>query len=189
MVILEARDVELVQQTVSDLRARGEVARAKAVETVLAVATAAARGLEPDTETASGELLTLRQAAKALSVTVRDIKAFAKDGGFPLLSRTGDVFIRKADLLAYVERLPSSDPSRRRRSDPEEAALVRQQQTYVEEGLPTERVARMDALLEKTELGQRLTASERKELISLEREITAAASARLQQWIEEFGAR
>ncbi|HZS00554.1 MAG TPA: helix-turn-helix domain-containing protein [Chloroflexota bacterium] len=179
--MLAAEDLRLAEETVRDLRAQGQEARARALEAVLAVATAAQA--QPSAPTVA-DYLTPSQAARMLRLRVKTVQDWIKSGQLPVEHRGGQTLIRREALLQYLDDLASQSPELHRPS-PSEAAAIKRRQEYVLGGLPQAQLARLEALHDKMEANERLTRAERAEMVSLERMLITAAGQRLEEWTRQ----
>jgi excisionase family DNA binding protein len=173
--MLAAAEIQLVQDTVRELQARGEAARARAVAAALdlALATTDASPAEPR------RFLTAGQAASVLGVsatTVRRWVAAGELGGALHQARRvlipPEVVQHKLDQLLQLAEPEPVHP----------ASILAEQkldaQTLQSE-LPQARTARLAELHEQFEATGALTPNELAELDSLEREIASAAAQAL----------
>jgi excisionase family DNA binding protein len=178
--MLAARDVELAQETARELRAQGQPERAQAIEAVLGAALAA----QPDAQVPETErYLTPSQVARAMGMDTPTVKARIIRGEIPSVRLGGQVLVRLKALQEYLEQgrlpQPATQPS-----SPAEIEAAKRQREFVLDGLPGDKVTRVEALHAKLEAGERLSRAERSEMIALERVITQAASQRLGEWIQ-----
>ena len=182
--MLAVDDVQLVREAVQELEARGRREHARAVQALLEVATSA-------TERRAGgprEYLTTGQAADALGVSRQTIKNWVAAGHLRAAQLGGRTFVHRAEVLAQLEKLQQARPgskTKERRSAPEAARAERAWQQFLLDGLPGDKVARLEALHEKLEDGGDLSRAERAEMAALERDVTAAARQRLEDWLRE----
>lgn len=188
MVALAPHDVELTQGVAAELRAQGRHDRAAALEAVLAAATAAASTGATEGAAANQALLTVQQAAQALGVSSRDIRTWAVAGHIRLVESGGQVFVPQGALLRYVEQLREEHQEYQARTDSTQATgLTARQAAFVAEGIPKQVLSRLEVLHDKMESGERLTAHERREAASLERDALDTAAERLRTWTQQLG--
>ena len=178
--MLATKDVELARETVRDLYARGQAARARAIEAVLAHALA---GTEPSAGTPT-EHLTLRQVARVLGVNLQTVEGWVAAGQLPADRIRGRLWVAREALQPYLERLRGRQQARPAPTPAEEAA-AREQHDFIVTGLPPERVARLEMLIDKLQDGRRLSRGEREELAALERELAALAGGRIGEWTRQ----
>lgn len=181
--MLAADDVRLTEEVVRDLRAQGQEERARALEAVLAAATG-----KRQRAAATAEHLTPSQVARALHLRTTTVQSWIDEGRLPVVRSGGSVLVRRDALLQYLDRL-RSEPAEQHRLSPEERATREQLDSDVLGGLPQEPLARLEALHEKMEGGERLSRAERAEMAALERTVTAAAGQRLEDWTPQSSPR
>lgn len=169
--MLATRDVRLARQTVRELYARGQVERAQAVEAILARALATNESQPP-------EHLTLGQAARALGVSLHTVQRWVATGELPVDRPDGRPRIHRTVLQVHLEKLRRHQQRQPAASNDEQAA-ARRQHDLVVAGLPSDKVARLEALIDKVQDGKRLRPDERAELRALEAEVAALAGRRL----------
>lgn len=179
--MMPVRDIQIVQETAQDLHARGEVERAQALEAVLAIAASALAGQWPNT---SREYLTTGQAADVLGATRQTINKWLAAGQLQGVVVGKRTLIHRDGVLAR-SRTSQVQPERRPRTA-DDIRAEREWQAFLLDGLPADKVARLEALHEQMEDGQRLSRVERSEMASLERDVTSAAAGRLEDWLERF---
>jgi excisionase family DNA binding protein len=177
--VIAADDVRLVQETVEALRARGEDERARAVETLLDVALSAQARPSAVPER---EYLTTGQAANVLGVSRQTIVNWVAAGRLQGVRVGGRTMVHREAVRTHLEalratRLPVSVRT------PEAIEAERRWSEHLLADLPADKVARLEALHAKMEDGQRPSRAERTEMVALEREVTLAASQRLEEWI------
>jgi excisionase family DNA binding protein len=182
--VLAARDIALVQETVTELAIQGQAERARAVEAVLAVALSAESGRRPDQPR---EYMTTGQAANLLGVRLETIRNWVATGRLDGLRVGGRVLVHRDAVRAKLESLPTTRPEPRE-STPESIQAALDWQEFLLSGLPAEQVARQEALIDKMEDGQPLSRAERSELAALEREIATAAAEHLKGWLRRTSA-
>lgn len=175
--MLAARDVELARETARDLRAQGQAERAQAVEAVLAAALATHGPSELPTVP---EYWTFARVARALGTEVRTIRRWIAQGQLQTTEVDGRPAIRLRTLLDYLDSLRVDSPPLRPKTPTDLAAERRRYQAMIR-ALPKDKLARLEALHEKMEDGDRLTRAERGEMIQVERELTEAAGRHLHQ--------
>ena len=180
--MLATRDIELTQQTVRELYARGQAERARAVEAVLSQALA---GREPAGSPRS-EYLTTGQAARALGVSLQTIKNWVAAGHLGAVRLGGRLLVPRGAIQAYLDKLRAAQ-HHTRAPTAAEAAVARHQHESVVAGLPAEKVARLEALLDKLQDARRISKAEREELAALERDLAAASGRRLADLIQQPG--
>jgi hypothetical protein len=175
--MVAARDIQLAQEAVRELRAQGQPERAAAIETLLAAATASQH------ETGGAPPWTVREAARATGIPGTLIRQWISARQLPARIVSGRTLIRPDDFWACVDAIPSAPTSPAPDPTSPEGRARRRHHEALLAALPHDRVARQESLLEKQESGQRLSPSERREMISLEKEIIAAAADVLRRQI------
>jgi hypothetical protein len=100
----------------------------------------------------------------------------------------GSILIPREALLQYLDRLRSEPAEQHLPSHADRAANERRS-VYIIGGLPADQLARLEALHEKMEAGERLSPAERAEMVALERVVTAAAGQRLEGWTPQSSPR
>lgn len=153
------REIEATQQTIRELRAAGEVERAAAVTAVLEAATVSLAARRDD---GPRPFLTTGEVARALGVTIQTVKNWAAAGRLPMVRMGGRNYVRREDLLAYLDTLRS----RSRTSGPFDGPGV--DDARVRSALPAELVARIDRYHDQIERAEPLGASEQAELDRLQ---------------------
>lgn len=172
--MLAIRDVELARETVRELYDRGQVERARAIETILTQAlTASETGSR-----APADSLTLGQVARRLGVSPRIIEDWVASGELPTARIGSGLRVSREALKRHLDRLRERQ-QQRSNSTPAEVTAAGRQHEFVVAGLPAEKVGRLEVLIEKRQDGRRLSQGERDELALLERELAALAGARL----------
>jgi hypothetical protein len=109
-------------------------------------------------------------------VSLQTVKNWAQAGRFPLVRLGGRQFVRRNDLLRYLEELGNEQRQRGAAAQP---PWVRAPVTAAADELPGHAVERAEALHTAMEAGRELSAAERAELTDVEQELAAAAAARL----------
>jgi excisionase family DNA binding protein len=181
--MLAADDVRLAEEVVRDLRAQGQEERARALEAVLAAATG-----KRQRAAATAEHLTPSQVARALHLRTRTVQSWIDEGRLPVERSGGSILVRRDALLQYLAGLRSK-PAEHPRLTPEERAAREQLDRDVLGGLPREPLARLEALHEKMEAGERLSRAECAEMAARERPVTSAAGQRLEDWMRQASSR
>jgi excisionase family DNA binding protein len=181
VVAVAAEVLGLAQEAIQDLRARGQEGQAEAVSTVLGLAAAA---LTQRRRAGPREYFTPAQLARVFGIPRGTIEAWIGSGELPAIRLGGETLVQRQALDAYFERLSRLPPEPRRVPTPEEAAAAERRRRFVFEGLPADRVARLESLHAKMEAGERLDRAARSEMAALERELTTAASRRLKEWTQ-----
>lgn len=177
--MIAAKDLQLVQETAQQFHHRGDEERARAIESVLAVAVAALAGRSAAPRR---EYLTTGQAASVLGVSPQTIRRWVTSGKLEGICQVGRTLVRRDVILAHLETLKEPTPEHATR--PAEAVRAEHEwYDFLLSGLPADKVARQEALHERMEDGYLLTPAERAEMVMLEREIAAAAARRLQAWL------
>ncbi|MBA2449359.1 MAG: helix-turn-helix domain-containing protein [Chloroflexi bacterium] len=177
--MLATKDVELARETVRDLYARGQVERARAVEAILMQALAASK---PRLR-APGEYLTLGQAARALGVRLQTVESWVDAEELPATRHRGRLRVPRGALQSHLDRLREQQQQQPALTPVQEEA-VRRQHEMVVAGLPSDRVARLEELVDKLQDGERVGCGERAELAALERELAVVAAERLDEWTQ-----
>jgi excisionase family DNA binding protein len=183
--MLAAKDLRLAQETVHDLRAQGQEERARALEAVLAAAVSAQAGRSPESPS---PYLTTGQAARALGVSLQTIKNWVAAGRLAGVRLGGRVLVPREALRQYLDELRKARPEVQETSAADRQAAAARR-AFVLGGLPAAQLARLEALHTMLEVGQRLSRTERAELVALERALTEAAGQRLEDWGQRSGAR
>jgi excisionase family DNA binding protein len=181
--MLAADDVRLAEEIVRDLRSQGQEERARALEAVLAAATGSRKRAA-----ATAEHLTPTQVARALHLRTKTVQSWIDEGRLPVVRSGGSVLVRREALLQYLDRLRSEPAEQRRRSHADRAADERRS-TYMIGELSADQLARLEALHEKMEAGERPGPAERAEMVTLERVVTAAAGQQLEDWMRQSSSR
>jgi len=177
--MLASEDIRLVEETARELHARGQEERARAVETVLAVARSTAGG----SPISAGPNLSPREAARALSLSHGTIQRWVAAGDLPAHRIGRRTMIRREELLKFLDGLRRADPTA---PAPEDEEVARRQHQWVMAGLPLDKVTRLDALHGRVEDGERLSRAERAEMTALQHELSDAAARRLEEWIKQL---
>jgi excisionase family DNA binding protein len=173
--------IQLAEATVRDLRAQGQDERARAIERLLSVVVVALGGEQAGAPPA---YLTSVQAARMLGGSPRLIRQLVDQGDLEAERFGARLLISHDAILAYLQRAASVRPSVPEATPAQIAERTRLHHQVVK-GLSAEAVARQQALLDRPEIGERLSKAERAELLALERDLAAAASTRLQRWVEQ----
>jgi excisionase family DNA binding protein len=176
--MITLREIQLAQDVVEELRARGADEKATAIEHIVATATPT---LTAKTTAEPRELFTTGQAARAFSVSIQTIKNWAAAGHIQTVRLGGRVMIHRDSLLDYLDRLRKSRPVGAEPRPTSAAETGRRE--FVLAGLPREKVERVRALSEKIEASQPLTEAEESELIRLQEEFARVSWERLQRWV------
>lgn len=176
--MLAASDIRLTEETLQDLRRQGQDERARALEAVLAAATASL-GLDRPVE--PREYLTTGQAARALGVSLQTIKNWVAAGHLQATRLGSRTLVHREALLLCVEQLRAGRPARRP-STADDAAIAAERRRFILGGLPEIKVSQLEALHERMEAGQRLSRAEHAELTALEQELMELAGERLDDW-------
>jgi excisionase family DNA binding protein len=165
---------------VRELYARGQAERARAIEAILAQAL----GVGGSESRAATEYLTFGQVGRALGVSAATVEDWVASGQLPATRLGRRRQVPWAAIEPFLDRLRERQRSQ---SAPMSAddSLAREQHAFVVTGLPAERVARLEALLEKLQDGRRISRDEREELAQLEQEVAAIAGDRLGEWIRQ----
>jgi excisionase family DNA binding protein len=172
--MLAVTDIELVQETVRELQARGEAARARAVEAVLDLALAAA----DEQPAGPRRFLTTGQAASVLGVSAATIRRWVASGRLAGELQGGRVLIPREVIQRRLDRLLESaepHPVHPSRITAEQKVVA---QTLQSE-LPQAQTARLAALHERFEASGALSSAELAELDTLERAIATVAAQSL----------
>lgn len=172
--MLAMRDVELARETVRELYDRGQVERARAIETILTQALTASESAPR----AAADYLTLGQVARRLGVSRRIIEGWVATGELPTARIGGGLRVSREALELHLDRLRERQ-RQRPTPTPAEVTAARRQHEFVVAGLPAEKVGRLEVLIDKQQDGRRLSPGEREELAALERELAALAGARV----------
>src|SRR5262245_7760148 len=166
--VLAAKDLRLAQETVHDLRAQGQEERARALEAVLAAAMSAQAGQSAESP---APYLTTGQAARALGVSLQTIKNWVAAERLEGVRLGGRVLVPREALLQYLDELRKGRPEAPQPS-PADRRAASARRAFVLGGLPADQLARLEALHTTLEAGQRLSRTERAELVALERALT-----------------
>jgi hypothetical protein len=98
----------------------------------------------------------------------------------------GRLLVPRGAIQAYLDQLRATQ-HHTRAPTAAEAAVARHQHESVVAGLPAEKVARLEALLDKLQDARRISKAEREELAALERDLAAASGRRLADLIQQPG--
>jgi excisionase family DNA binding protein len=175
--MLTQREIQLAQDVVGELRARGADEKAAAIERLVAAAVPMS---QVDSAAAPRELFTTGQAARALGVSVQTIKNWANAGQLQAVRLGGRVMIHRESLLDYLDRLRRNQPASGDKPDSAASAARRE---YVLAGLPPEKIQRVRALTDKIEASEPLSEAEEDELARLQDEFAQISWERLKQWV------
>jgi excisionase family DNA binding protein len=176
--MLAADAIRLTEETVRELRAQGLDERARALESILSVATAALGASAPGRPP---QYLTAAQAARLLGGEVQLIRQLVARGEIQAEHLGGRLLIGRDALLAYLTQA-ASEPNPPTVSTPEQLAAADRRRKFIMKGLPPEDLVRLEALHDKLETEQKLSRAERAEMIALERLVIDAAGRRLEEW-------
>lgn len=162
-----------LESVIHDLERTGQADAAAAVRFArdLAGEALAARA-RPASE--APPLLTTRQAGRALGVSIQTIRNWVAAGRLAAVTRGVRTMIPRQEVLDEIER-SRARPNPAERSAEEVAAIVARRKRLLA-ALPPEVVGPLDALHDKLERGEMLTAEEQVRLVALEREMIAAAA-------------
>jgi len=144
----------------------------------------AERALESSPRAEPQALLTTRQAGRALGVSIQTIRNWVAAGRLPAEKRGVRTMIPRQALLDEIER-SRAHPAPAERS-PEERAAIAAEGHRLLAALPREIVGPLDALHEKMERGEPLTADEQARMAALERDMTEAAARILTDEIQRL---
>jgi excisionase family DNA binding protein len=178
---LTLRDIELAQDVVEDLVARGAQDQAAAIERLISTA-ASTLGTGP--KEGPRELLTTGQAARALGVSVQTIKNWANAGQLQAVRLGGRVMVHREALMTYLDAVRRSRPAPVNQLEPEPHATFNERE-FVYAGFPPEKTERVRALSDLIEAGESLSDDEETELAQLEAEIGQISRDRLKVWISQ----
>jgi excisionase family DNA binding protein len=170
--------IRLTEETARQLRAGGAEDSAQALESVLSVAIAA---LGVQRVGQPPEYLTPAQAARALGVSVRVVKRLMATGEIESERVDGGVVLSRPAVLAFAQAAGDGSAGEPARSSGDVAEEGRRH-AFVVKGLPAEQWSRFEALQERVEAGEQLSAAEHAEMAALEHAVVNAASDRLQAW-------
>jgi excisionase family DNA binding protein len=176
--MLAADAIRLTEETANELRAKGQDERAAALERVLSVAVTALGGPEAGHPP---QYLTAAQAARLLGGDAQLIRNLVARSEIQVERFRGRVLISRDALLAYFART-ASEPRPSSVPIPEQPTTADRRRKFIMKGLPADELARLEALHEKMEAGQKLSRAERAEMVNLERGVTDAAAKRLDEW-------
>lgn len=178
-MMIGARELQLVRETLDELQARGQAERAGALRTVLAAATSALLARRTG---GPRDYVTAGQAADVLGVSRQTIKNWVLSGRL-IGRRVGGQFLVGRDAVAAeLDRLQVGATREVARSA-EEVDAERAWQTFLLSGLPTDKVARLDVLHQAMEDAISLSEPERAEMAALERDIADAAGEVVEDWL------
>jgi excisionase family DNA binding protein len=167
-----ADELTVVQGLVDELHARGQEDRARALETVLDFAASAIAGRPAPIQ--PREYLTTSRAAASLGVSRQTIKNWVHAGHLRGVVLGGRTLIHRAEVQAQLDRLLSAaPPASIGRADP---AQARAGYEAAVQAVPADVLHRLESLHQRIEDGERLTAAERREIVTLERQVTRAAT-------------
>ena len=176
--MLAATDIQLVQEMVRELQARGEAARAQAIEAVLGLALAAAE--EHPTE--PRRFLTTGQAASVLGVSATTIRRWVASGRLAGTLQGGRVLIPREVIQRKLDRLLKATephPGHTSRTTAEQRMVAKTLQSE----LPQAKTARLATLHQQFADRGTLRPTELAELDALEREIARVAAQSLRDRI------
>jgi excisionase family DNA binding protein len=144
----------------------------------------AERALDNSPRAEPQALLTTRQAGRALGVSRQTIRNWVAAGRLPAEKRGVRTMIPRQALLDEIERSRAHHAPAER--SPEERAAIAAEGHRLLAALPREIVGPLDALHEKMERGEPLTADEQARMAALERDMTEAAARILTDEIQRL---
>jgi excisionase family DNA binding protein len=170
--VTAADELTIVQGLVDELYARGQEERARALQTVLVFAASAIEGRPIPID--SREYLTTSRAAASLGVSRQTIKNWVRAGHLRGVVLGGRTLVHRAEVQAQLDRLLSAAPPESiSAADPAEA---RAGYLAAVKAVPGGVLHRLESLHQRVEQGERLTSAERREIVTLERQVTRAAT-------------
>jgi excisionase family DNA binding protein len=175
--MLTQREIQLAQDVVDELRARGADEKAAVIERIVATAVPTS-GVT--TAATPPDLFTVGQAARALGVPVETIRSWANAGHLETVHLRGRVMIPRASLIRYLDVIRWNP--RASGEKPPVSAESNARRGFVLAALPPEKVRRVRALTDKIEASQPLTPEEEEELTRLQDEFARISWERLKQW-------
>jgi excisionase family DNA binding protein len=179
IVMVTVNDLQEVRSIRDELRAHGEEQRAAAIDHLLQLGEAA---VESRLAFPIEDLITARQAASALGVSLQTVRGWTTRGKVETLRVGRRNLINRASLVAYLDSLRAA-PSQVSKSSETETAPEKEQRVFVEAGFPPALLERLRELIDAME-DRPLTRGEERELQDLERESTRISAERLRAWIE-----
>ena len=171
-----ASQLRRVQECIVELAGAGREEDAQAVKLVKEIAEQAVA------ERRSGptrELLTTGQAALALGISDQTVRNWVTAGRLAAVKRGVRTMIPRQEVLDEIERSRVQTAAQPVLPPAREAAVIAERKAALS-ALPDDIGARLEALHDKLEDGESLSAAERSEMVRLERKM-AAASAKLLQ--------
>jgi excisionase family DNA binding protein len=144
----------------------------------------AERALDNSPRAEPQALLTTRQAGRALGVSRQTIRNWVAAGRLPAEKRGVRTMIPRQALLDEIERSRAHHAPAER--SPEERAAIAAEGHRLLAALPREIVGPLDALHEKMERGESVTADELARMAALERDMTEAAARILTDEIQRL---
>jgi excisionase family DNA binding protein len=144
----------------------------------------AERALDNSPRAEPQALLTTRQAGRALGVSRQTIRNWVAAGRLPAEKRGVRTMIPRQALLDEIERSRAHHAPAE--SSPEERGAIAAEGHRLLAALPREIVGPLDALHEKMERGEPLTADEQARMAALERDMTEAAARILTDEIQRL---
>ena len=165
-------DLDAAKRLVNDLRSHSDEQNARVVEQLIA---AAGAPQDVNASVQSSDLLTIRQAARALNVRVQTNKSWVAAGKVPASEINDQVMVRRSSLLAYLDSLRSSRPGLS--SGPADEATRREILHSLE--FPPEMLDRLRELLDARQ-ERSLSPEYKAELDQLETLSARISAARLQ---------
>lgn len=182
--MVQAQELEAVQDLVADLHARGQDDQARALEKVLQLAASVLAGRP--TPPGRREYLTTGQAAAALGVSRQTVKDWVQADRLRGVALGGRTLIHHDEVHRQLERLLGERPT-----PPPAGADVRAATRAWHEAavaaVPADKVARLEALHAQMEAGKVLSRQERAEMAALERVVSRAGTDALRQRARTLG--
>ena len=164
------KQLRRVRAHIEELRRDGRMADAEALQFI---GDLAERALTEVTPASTRRLLTTGQAALALGVSDQTVRNWVAAGRLPAVRRGARTMIEPEAVRQEIER--SRIPPRASTPGPTEIAWRK----ALLDALPCELTARLEALHDKMEDGEQLSAGEQREMVQLEREMADAAARHL----------
>lgn len=166
-------ELAVVRDLAADLHAHGRDEQARALEAVLDLAASALVGHSSSVR--SREYLTTSQAAATLGVTRQTIKNWVQAGRLRGVELGGRTLLHRDEVQAQLDRLLSARPRATQASAPSEDA-VRADYEALLQAVPPDSLQRLEQLHTRLEQGLPLSRQERSEMVTLERQVTRAAT-------------
>lgn len=176
-----AAQLRRVQECIEELEDAGREGDAQAVKHVKELAEQAFAERRPGH---GRELLTTGQAALALGISDQSVRNWVAAGRLAAVKRGVRTMIPRQVVLDEIERSRVRPEALPALTSAQEAAVIAERRAALEV-LPGDVVTRLEALHDKLEDGESLSAAEKSEMVRLEQEMTAASARSLQDLIRQ----